>query len=180
MVNTQFKKMLIISACIVSGMFVMQGLKAYGTLNGKAVAQDAVTENLVRWKEMFLALSESRQKWDNSFRREDTVEDMVHLISHVGFEKYGIETDNDNAILTKVEQITQGESPIGITKICMATGAGDGGALFVRAQNYQTLMKGIEQLARRPDIYIATISLQGDKAFPLAKLGDFCILLRNN
>jgi hypothetical protein len=50
----------------------------------------------------------------------------------------------------------------------------------VRATNYQTLLNGIDRLAKRPDIYIGNIALQGDRTFPLARLGDFCVYLRNN
>lgn len=180
MVNSQFTRVLVFAACIIAGMFVMQGVKAYGTLNAKVVAQNAATEGLMRWKEMYSALSESRGRWDKSYRREDSIQDLVSLLGHINFEQYGIETDNDNAVVLKVEPVRQSELDLGLTKICLATGVGDGGVLFLRAQSYQGLLNGIDRLARRPDIYIGNISLQGDRAFPLAKLGDFCVLLRNN
>lgn len=180
MVNSQFKNLLMVCAFIIAGLFITQGMKAYGTLGAKVVAQDAATEGLMRFKEMFSALSGSREKWDKFYRREDSVQDLVTLLAAVNFEQYGIETDNDNVVVTKVEPVKQGDADLGLTKICLSTGVGDGGTLFVRAANYQALLNGIDRLAKRPDIYIGNIALQGDRAFPLARLGDFCVYLRNN
>lgn len=179
MVNSQFKNLLLVCAFVLAGMFVMQGLKAYGTLGAKVVAQNAATEGLMRFKEMFTALGSSRTKWDKNYRKEDSVQDLVTLLAVVNFEQYGIETDNDNVVVMKVEPVKHGDADLGLTKICLSTGVGDGGTLYVRAANYQTLLSGIDKLAKRPDIYIGNIALQGDRAFPLAKLGDFCVYLRN-
>lgn len=180
MVNTRFKRALLISACIVAVMFGLQGMKAFSTLNAKSIAQDAVTESVVRWKEMFTALGDSRKQWERSYRREDSIEDMVSLLNHIGFDKYGVETDDDNAFVTKVEPVVHGESPLGLTKVCLGTGVGDGATLFLRSTSYTALLTGIDKLAGRPDIAIGNITLQGDKAFPLAKLGDFCVLFRTS
>jgi hypothetical protein len=180
MVNLPTKSIAFWFACALAVIASLAGIKANKTLNSKAVAQEGVTQSLERWHQSYQALGESRVKWAKSFQREDSVQDVISLIGLLDLNSYGLLTDTDSVVLTKVEQIKHNDAVLGLTKICMGTGTGDGGALEVKSQNYQTLLNGIEMLAKRSDIYIGNIALQGDKGVPIARLGEFCILLRNN
>lgn len=179
MANAQLKKVLLIASAAITVMFVVQGIKASNILNDKAQAQAAETDTIARWKQSYQALGGARQKWDASFRKVDSVPDIVGLASHIDLAKYGLETDGDNMVLSKIEPMLQSGQPLGLTKICLATGSANGGGFLVAAQNYEALLVGIEKLSKRLDITMGNISLQGDKAFPVAALGDFCVLLRN-
>ena len=179
MANAQFKNILLVASCIVTAMFVVQGFKASNILVEKARMQEAETDTIDRWKQSYQALAGSRDKWDKSFRKGDAVQDIVALAEHIGLANYGLETDSDNMVLSKVDQVAHANQQIGLTRICLATGTTSGDGFLVAAANYEALLTGIDRLSKRLDITIGNISLQGDKAFPIAKLGDFCVLLRN-
>lgn len=178
--NAQLKNVLLIAAFVITGMFILQGMKAAQTLRDKARDQDAQTETIIRWKQSYQALAGTRQKWEKSFRKEDSVQDMVGIAKHLELVNYGLETDGDHMILSKVEPVMQANQAIGLIRICLATGSTNGDGFLVAATNYEALMTGIDRLAKRADISIGAITLQGDKTFPLAKLTDFCVMLRNS
>lgn len=178
MVNTNGKTLPIIAACIMAALMVSQGVKTYKAANEKALAQDGVTESVLRWKQSYMALSSSIKRWDDSYRKEESVQDLATLYSLIDLKKYGLTSDTDGIVLNKVDPVTQNNTPIGLTRICMGNGSGDGTSLIVRAGTYQALFSGIDKLAKRSDIYIGNISVQGDKDIPTARLGDFCVFLR--
>ena len=180
MVNSQTKKLAYFLAIFVAMIFAYEGVRGYQVLLAKAVQQDEVTETMLHFKSAFMALADSRAKWDKSYRRESSVQDIVSLFSIVELGKYGLAADTDSLVLSKVEQVTGSNAPLGLTKICISSGSMDSFGLVVQAPNYQNLMTGIEQLAKRPDIYLGNIEVKGDKQIPIAKLGDFCLLLRND
>ncbi len=165
-------------AGILTVLLTMHGVKGYKTLQEKAVAQEGVTEAVQRWKQSYMALSGSVTQWETNYRREDSVQDLISLFALIGLNNYGLRADADNLVLTKVEPVAHNGTPLGLTKICLASGAGDGASLAVQAADYQTLFSGIDKLAKRPDIYIGNISVQGDKPVPMARLGEFCVMLR--
>jgi hypothetical protein len=179
MANAKVNKVVWAAAAVVATMFIYQGTVASKSLRAKVQEQTEQTETVVRWKQSYKALAATRAKWDQSFQRSDAIQDLVGLAEHLGLKRYGLETDRDNMHLLKIEQVQQNNLPIGLTKFCLATGSGSGSNFLVAAENYERLLTGVDRLAKRPDISLGTISLEGDKAFPIAKLGEFCVLLRN-
>ena len=183
MINTigSAGKLPLLISVVFAVVLGVQGVKAHRTLAEKAAAQESVTESVQRWKQSYLALADTMKRWESSYRREDSIQDLVSLYSAVGLAEYGLRADIDNLILNKVEPVTQNDVAIGLTRICLASaGSGDGASLEVQAPNYQTLFTGLQQLSRRQDIVIGTIAVKGDKAAPVANLGDFCVLLRKS
>lgn len=168
-------------ALLFAAMLGYQGLQAYKKLVEKAQAQEAVMESVQRWKESFRALAGSVQRWERSYRREDSVHDLVTLYSVINLANYGLSADIDTVGLQKVSSVEEGGVSLGLTKICIASSsAGDAGTLEVKAPNYQVLFSGLQSLAERPDLYIGTIAVLGDRPVPVARLGEFCVLLRKN
>lgn len=180
MVDARTKTMGILFACAVVAMAANIGIKSHKILKDKAQAQDSVTQSLERWEQSYQALGASRDAWNKNYQLESSVQDVLSLMGLVNLKSYGLVTDIDNLVLTKAEQVMQNDVPIGLTKICMGTGAGDGGALQVQAYTYQALLDGISQLTKRPDIYLGNITVQGKSAVPMARLGEFCVLMRND
>lgn len=180
MINVgQATKIPLFFALVLAAVLMVQGIKAHRTLVAKAEAQGAVTESVERWKQSYMALADTVRKWESSYRREDSIQDLVSLYSVVGLADYGLIADTDAVIVHKIEPVTQNGMALGITRICLASAtAGDNGGLQVQGANYQALFAGIKRLANRPDIYIGTINIKGDRAVPIASLGDFCVLLR--
>lgn len=171
-------KFSVLIAAAIAVVMSMQGMKAYRTLSEKAAAQDAVTESVHRWQQSFQALSSTVQRWETQYRREDTVQDLVSLQSIVDLGSVGLRSDTDKVFLSKVEPVIENGIHLGLTRICLASSGSGGGGLEVRTDNYSALFDGINRLAARPDIYIGTITVVGEKATPAARLGDFCIMLR--
>ena len=174
-------KALLLMAIAFAAVLCVHGVKAYRILGEKTLAQQAVTESVRKWKENYLALGTSVQRWVHDYRREDSVQDLMSLFAVVNLADYGLFTNADTIILNKIEPVIQGGRPIGLTRICLtSTRAGEAGALQVEAANYQALFAGIKRLAQRPDIHIGTIGIRGDKPTPLGYLGEFCVQLSKN
>lgn len=167
-------------AYIFAAMLVFQGMKAYRTLAAKTQAQHAATETVMRFKASLAKLANVRSEWEKNYQHEDRVQDLITLLALVNFAQFGLETDKDNLVLLRVDAVKLGEFDLELSKVCLASGVGDGATLFVRAANYSALLNGMKQLAQRPDLVIGNISLQGDTAFPFAKLGEFCLYVRRS
>lgn len=174
------KGLTLLVATVAAGLFAMGGVRGYQVLAAKTGEQDLSTESLERWSKSYLALGESRARWVRSYRREDNAQDVLSLIGLAGLEAYGLIADADSVVLTSLEQVNANGAPIGLTRICMGTGSADGGGLVVHAASYDALLHGVERLAKRKDVSLGNITVQGDKVVPLANLGDFCLLLRND
>jgi hypothetical protein len=183
MINTIRKtgKFPLMIALAFSAVLGVQGNLAYVALANKAQAQEGVTESVQRWKQSYLALGDSVKKWGASYRREDSVQDLVSLFAVVNLEQYGLQVNTDSLLLNKVEPETRNGMAIGLTKICLASaGSAEGGSLEVSAPNYQALFAGLKRLSSRKDIFISTITVRGAKLTPVANLGDFCVLMRKS
>lgn len=156
----------------------VQGLKAYRVMSEKAQAQANVTESVHRWKQNYLSLGASVKRWNNDYRSQDSIPDLMTLISVINFQEYGLMANSNTMFVNKIDPIIQGGAPIGLTKVCLAS-SNTGSALEVQAPSYQVLLNGIKRLAQRSDIHIETISIKGDKPIPVVHFGDFCALLSN-
>lgn len=176
--NNASTKVIIAMALGFTVISATQGLKSHRILAAKTQAQADVTESVNRWKLNYEALGESVKRWERNYLRQENVQDMMSLFAVVNLGEYGVAANTDAIILNKIEPVVQNGMPIGLTRICLSSnGSGDASALEIQAPNYQALFAGIKRLAQRPDISIGTISIKGDKALPVANLGDFCVLL---
>jgi hypothetical protein len=179
MINgTGIKKVPLIVVVAFAAVLGMQGVKSFRALAEKALAQEAVTESVMQWKQGYMAFADTVKKWDGSFRSEDSVQDLISLYSVVGLSSYGLRADSDTLLLNKVAPVAQGGIAIGLTQFCIASASRPEGALDVEAANYQALFAGLRRLSQRPDVSIGSISIKGDKTTPVASLGEFCVLLR--
>jgi len=177
MINTSAKGLIAMAVAVV-GISVSQGIKVDRMLQEKALAQTDVTDSVRRWKQSYQSLGESVKKWERDYRDQDTVDDLMSMFSAMNLAEAGLSANIDSLSLSKIEPVTPGDISIGLTKYCVSSGSGvDASTIEVKAADYQTLFTGIKRLANRPDIYIGTISVKGDKPEPVATLGEFCVLL---
>ena len=154
------------------------GIKGYRILSNKAGEQETVTESVIRWKQNYLALAESIKRWDASYRREESIPDMLSLIAVVNFGAYGLASDPDTIMIQKIDQVRRGNAPIGLSSVCLASAGAPGtSALELNAPSYAALFEGVQRLARRADISIGSIAIRVEKGTPIGSLGDFCVLL---
>ena len=154
-----------------------QGYKATKILEEKASLQTTVTEGIYQWKKSYAALGASAKKWDATYTSQTLVPDMLALIERLRLNEYNLNVNTNKIFVSKIESIAQTGVQIGLVKVCLAS-SNRGDALEVEAANYQTLFSGVEKVAKRLDISIESIEIQGDKKIPIASLNDFCVLLK--
>lgn len=186
MLDLQSKKLIQLVAIAAFGILVTQGIAVRKIILEKAAAQETVVDGLERWRQQYLAVSESKATWDRRYRRLDSVHGVDGVIEMINLASYGLSADPDRVLITQATEITHGTPgtqasvPLGLVSICLATTGSERGVFDVSAPSYQALMAGIDKLARRPDIQIGNISVKGDNKEPVGKLGDFCVLLRTD
>lgn len=173
MINKSTKLLAILALGLIA-ISAIQGTKAHRVMTDKAIAQDNVTESIHRWKQNYMALGESVKRWGRDYHNQDSVPDLMTLIALLRLDEYGLIANTDNVIINKIEPLIQNGVQIGLTKVCLTS---SNNAFEIQASSYQNLFNGVKQLAQRPDIYIDSISVKGDKFIPVAQLGDFCVLL---
>ena len=175
----QATKLPLFFACVFGLLFLSQGLNAYRIMSNKALAQDLITESVERWKQSYLALADTSKKWEKSYRKEDTIQDLVTLYASIGLSEYGLVADQDAVIVYKIDPVLHNEMALGLTRYCLASSTtGENNGLQVQAVNYQMLFAGLKRLTSRPDIFVGTINIKGGGDVPIANLGEFCVLLR--
>lgn len=174
MINKSTKWMYLM-VCGLAALCAIQGMKAHNVMTEKARLQADVTESVDRWKQNYKALGDSVIRWGKDYTRQAEVDDLMTLVGLVRFGEYGLNINADNLSIFKIVPVTQADAQIGLTKVCLATNGE--GTMNVTASSYQSLFKGVNQLAQRPDIHIEKISVRGDMAVPMASLGEFCVLL---
>lgn len=177
MIN-QSTKLLVGLALGLAAISTMQGIKVHRVMTEKAMAQHNVTESVNRWKQNYLALGESIKRWGKDYRTQESVPDLMTLISIIRLNDYGLTANTDRIILERINPVIQNGAPIGLAKVCLAT-SNNIGSLEIQAPSYRELFKGIKELTNRADIFVDSISIKGDKPNPVANLGDFCVLLTN-
>lgn len=170
------------SAVICAALLVFQGAQGFLALRTKAQQQDVATETIERWRLSYQALASSTQQWESRYPSMRDVHDLYGLYRTIDLKRYGLATNTDELTLTRVEPVNHNDIPVGLVSVCMASGsAGGGSALKVSAQSYAALLGALRELAKRPDVFIGNIGIQGDRgdqSVPVALLGDFCLLLR--
>jgi hypothetical protein len=117
--------------------------------------------------------------WSVHYPAESALPDLYSLYQGLQLDRYGLQSNPDQLTVGKSnEEVTRNGTPLGLTRVCLRSGGTDGGGFLVAAADYSSLFHGLRQLAKRPDIEIASIAVQGDHPTPLAKLDGFCILVR--
>lgn len=160
----------------LAGVLVSGGVSNYRTLSSKAKEQEAITESVMRWKRSYLALAGTQERWKKTYRAASSIPDLLTLISMLDLSSLGLKADTDKLVLKTDEQVTANNVPVGLTKLCIGTGQEN---FTVEAGSYDQLLKGIDKLAHRSDLFVDNISIMGDKDVPQARIGDLCLLLRS-
>jgi len=152
------------------------GLKGYKELQKKTLAQQAVNNGIDRWKQSFKALAGVTDDFNKKYPASEKIPDIRAIVALIDLKQYGLQAQTDNLRLVKAEPVIEKNVDIGLAKICLGV---SGDSLIVNAPSYFALMKGIKELAAREDVYMGSISIQGNLASPQAAIGNFCIFVRN-
>lgn len=166
----------LVLAFALAGIFTFGGISSYKILAAKAKEQTAVTESVIRWKRSYMALAGTQERWKKTYPAASHIPDLWTLISLLDLRKLGLKADTDTLVLKTDEQLKANNVPLGLTKLCLGTSQ-DG--FLVEANSYDELLKGVDRLAHRADIYVDNIAIMGDRDVPQAKIADLCMLLRS-
>lgn len=180
MANSQMKNAVLATAVIIACIVVQSGVNAHKILATKIDAQTENVEVLHRFSATFKAAEDGRKKFDRVYKPLPLLRHNLALLDIANFKAYGVETDTDNLVVRDAKGVLAGDVYIGIVKACLTTGVGSADTLFLGATTYPALQSGLERLAERPDIEIGSITLVGNGPFPIAKLKNFCILMRES
>lgn len=165
-----------ILAVALAAVFALAGIKSYQLLSAKAKEQTAVTESVMRWKRSYMALGGTQDRWKKTYRAASSIPDLLTLIGLLDLQATGLKANTDLLVLKTDEQVKGNNIPLGLTKLCLGTGQD---SFLVEAGSYDELLRGVDRLAHRADIFVDNISIVGDKDVPQARIGDLCILLRS-
>lgn len=163
-------------ALIFVGTLYNGTMFAYKTLQAKTASQVAVNESIERWKQSYKALQSVSKDWKDRYKTASSVPDIRAVIALIDLPSVGLEADTDNLMLVSVDQVTQDNFNIGLTKICLGTSNNE---FVVRAPTYNSLLTAISTLAKRKDIFLGSVNVESGLTKPQAKLGKFCLYLRN-
>lgn len=160
----------------LAGVLVIGGINGHKTMSAKAKEQDGITESVVRWKRSYMALAGTQERWVKTYKSATGIPDLLSLVSLLNLPDYYLSANTDELVLKSVEQVTANGVELGLTKLCMST---EQEHFVVEAGTYDALLKGVEKLASRKDLYLDNISILGDKPIPQARIGELCLLLRS-
>jgi hypothetical protein len=166
----------IILALVFTSLLIAGGMDAYKTLESKKIAQIGVTESIERWKQSYKALQGVVKEWRTTYTSSKNVPDIRSIVALINIGSMGLTADTDNLVLSSATQMKMSNVDIELSKICLGVNSE---YFIVKAATYPELLKGIDALAHRPDLYIGNVSIQGELAMPQAKIGEFCVFLRN-
>lgn len=167
---------LMMLAIATSGVLVAGGLNGHALLAARAKEQSDVTESVIRWKRSYRALAGTQEQWEKVYKPASRVQDMLAIVTLLDLSSYGLRANMDALVLRTDTQVTSKNVDIGLTKLCLATG---GEYFIVEADSYDALLKGVDRLSHRADIFLDNTSILGDKDVPQAKFGDLCVFLRS-
>lgn len=178
MVNARMKNVFVVTAVAIAAVFMHSGLAGHNILKKKIDTQIENVEGLRRYSATYKAAEDGRKKFERIYKKLPALRHNLALLEIADFNAYGVETDTDNLVVKVAEGVVAGDVYIGLVRACLTTGVGGGDTLYLRAPNYVSLQSGIERLAARPDVELGSITLIGKGPFPIAKLKNFCILMR--
>lgn len=180
MINRGNQKFWLVSFAVCA-ICAFNGQQLNKIFREKISAQNQVTESVHRWTDSFNALNASIKRWDATFKKESSIQDLRGLIALANFDAAGLGVSVDGLSIASVEPVLRNGAPIGLTMMCLASqGAGDVRSVEVNAKDYKSLFEGIRSITGRSDISVSSINIRGDRKAPTAILGNFCVLLAGN
>lgn len=183
MANPTYRGWTVLAAGALGLTLALTGWRGYQALAERATSQSAVTQAVLRWKHSYLALGGTQQRWQASYRSVASLPDLQALSDQLALGPLGLRADTDALSLRSVESVRQGNVELGLTRLCLSTG---NDVFRLEADSYAALLRGLEALARRPDVVLDQISVGGEAGRATrestraqARLGNLCLLFRS-
>ncbi len=179
------KKLVIGLGGALGVVFLLAIPEAWKNLGEIVKRQASANLRLIEWKEAYQALLPVNERWQAAFIGFDSVSDQLTLTRIVNIEQYGLNLDVDRVEQVGSEEVVVNGMPIGLQKLCIATGRE---ALEVSSTSMSGLRAGMRAMALRADIEMGTVEYainkgdeeQGRKTVYVARVSPFCIRVRTD
>lgn len=151
---------------------------AYTIVDAKAVGQNTAFDQLSRWKAEYDSLRPFQVQWEQQIQPASQVEDLYSILKIAALDTYGFTVDTATLIVTKIESVIAADStPLQTDRVCLAS-AGQSGIVVTADNIYPTLITGLNQLAKRKDVEIASITFSTTNTNRGTATFQLCIRLR--
>lgn len=170
--DTSFLGML--AALVVSGLLAHTGWTAHQIVSAKAQAQAATVSDFQEWKRQYTQLLPLQERWSSSLRPTADAQDLYSLHKILGNQP---QSNPDTLLVERLEEVEQNGLKLGAQRVCLSSGAGHPGMVFVE-KDFATLMQGLHALTQRVDIQMGSIELSQDQGKARAVVSPLCLLLR--
>lgn len=151
-----------------------QGYLGNLAMTQKAEQQKQLLQGFREWQSMYRSLSPVQAAWDESFPEVGTVQDVYAI--HQLLAQYG-EVDADELLVTQLSRVQQGETQVGLTKICLAAKGAAG--VTLKKSNVNELLESLKQIAKSPSIEFTRVILRANDKAALAELQGLCVQVRD-
>lgn len=163
-------------ALVLAGLLIKQGHSNFSYYEQVKEQQLAINDNVDTYKDTWLALQPTIEKWNDSFTSTDQVNDMVSLMQAIDVKSSGLEPATD--IVMDGGRRDHG-SNIGLTRSCILNGGG--GYRFENA-SITDYLKGLQALEQRDDVVLGRIIIDAKQesgtSLPSLTVSTLCVLLR--
>lgn len=170
--ETSFASLLV--ALTILGIAVSGGYEGYRTMSDKAQAQTQAVADFQQWKREYTQLLPVEQAWNAKFKSAEVIKDLYSLYSLLGASPA---TNPDTLVVDKIERLTQDSIDLHAQRVCLASSTASG--VDFEEKSFDTLAKGLEALAARPDVQMGSVTFFYDKDKAHAVVKKLCILIRD-
>lgn len=161
----------------VAALLCWGGWKNYQVLKQKAAAEQMELDNLNRWSAAYRANRSVQLEWLARYPSGEKIKDLLTLYELLNIKATGLLASPDTFQVSSVEPIKANERYLGLNKVCVSTSGGDG--FVVTADNFTSLLNGLQSLANRKDLTMSAARVDVDKNKPRAIVKGLCMLIRD-
>lgn len=174
MLNRKSNPFALLGGIAIALVVSYQGYLGYQAMSQKAEQQKQLLQGFREWQSMYRSLAPVQASWDESFPEAGKVQDIYAI--HQLLAKYG-EVDADELLVTQLTRVQQGETQVGLTKICLTARGAMG--VTLKKSNVAELLDSLKQMARSPSLEFSKVVLRANDKAALAELQSLCVLVRD-
>lgn len=161
-------------AVTLAAILATGGYENWQAMRDKAQAQAAAVSEFQQWKKQYTQLLPVEQQWKEQLRSVDEARDLYSVYTLLG----SVPTTNpDTLLIEKIERVTHEGVDLQAQRVCLTSGSA-GGVEFEEG-SFDTLLKGLNELAARPDVQMSSAVFTHDKGRARAVVKNLCLLLRD-
>jgi hypothetical protein len=165
----------LIFALFVLAIGVYYGNHNYKLLMDKTAQQEQHIQTLSNWKHDYNRLSSIITRWDK-LPRKSSLRDILSIVEYLKLTEIHLHTNIDKTSIAKIDPLTVNGVALGAELFCLTNNGGDRTALF--ADDYETLLKGVNTLSYRDDVSFDGVSIEStEEGIAIANISNLCIVI---